>query len=120
MVARVSQLRFTTGADREVMVINIQLERPITPAELEELGRQVVAAATAAREGQLVALSGRMPVWAYSYLTHAVAHLVPALGVFDPKIGIVVVASHTPKWVTGETINVPEEVKARLLQSPPK
>ena len=51
--------------------------------------------------------SGRGPVWGYGMLLHA-AHPTPAIAVFDPRIGYVVVATHTEKYTVGQILPDPE------------
>ena len=75
-----------------------------TPAEL--------ANATAEISGRLpgprvVLLNGRGPVWGYGMLIHA-AHPTPAIGVFDPRLGYIVVTSHDEAYAMGSMIPDPE------------
>ena len=54
-----------------------------------------------------VFLNGRGPVWGYGMLIHA-AHPTPAVAVFDPRIGYVVVATHCEQFHVGQLIPDPE------------
>lgn len=65
-------------------------------AELGELGGETP-----------VVLDGRGPVWLYSMLVHA-AHATPWLAVRDPRLGAVVVATHSPDQQVGNVIPFPE------------
>jgi len=48
-----------------------------------------------------VVLSGRGPIWGYAMLLHFF-HSSAWVGVVDPRLGIVVVQSHTPGLADGE------------------
>ncbi len=52
-----------------------------------------------------IVIEGRAPIWLYGYLVHA-CH--PALWVacFDPRLGAVVVATHTHKVSVGQVIPI--------------
>jgi CRISPR-associated protein Csx3 len=52
-------------------------------------------------------LNGRGPVWGYGMLAHA-AHPTPAVATFDPRLGYVVIATHTDGYKEGDTIADPE------------
>ncbi len=52
---------------------------------------------------QGVALSGRGPVWLFAFLSHFY-HPTAWVGTNDPRLGIVVVESHTPSVKTGDVI----------------
>jgi len=58
-----------------------------------------------------VLLNGRGPVWGYAMLAHS-AHPTPAVATFDPRLGYVVVATHSPDYQVGQTIVDPEAVPA--------
>lgn len=71
-----------------------------TPAEFAE----AVEAIEPNLSGKLVVLlSGRGPVWGFAMLAHA-AHATPAVATFDPRLGYVVVQSHTKLFAVGEVI----------------
>jgi len=51
-------------------------------------------------------LSGRLPVWAYSYLTH-VLHPAKVVGCFEPRSNCaIIVMSHAPEVREGMTITI--------------
>ena len=89
------------------VIYSIAVTSPITPAEplptLPEIPR-----------GSLVIVEGRAPVWRYGMALHRL-HGSPAAAVafYDPRLGAVVVASHSPRWVVGQVVDVtlphPEE-----------
>jgi len=79
---------------------------PITPAEplpkLPEIPR-----------GALVVVEGRAPIWRYGTALHLLhGSKAAAVAFYDPRLGAVVVASHSPKWKVGEVIdiNIPGEL----------
>ena len=73
---------------------------PITPSEplpvLPEIPR-----------GSVVVLTGRAPIWRYGMAFHLL-HGSPAaaVGTFDPRLGVVIVATHTPKIQEGAVFDV--------------
>lgn len=78
----------------------IGVSSPITPAEplppLPEIPR-----------GSLVVVEGRAPIWRYGMAMHLL-HGSPAAAIAfcDPKLGAVVVASHSPHWRAGQVLDV--------------
>lgn len=52
-----------------------------------------------------VVLEGRGPIWLYSYLVHSY-HATAWIGVYDPRIGVVVVESHSPRMNTGDIFKI--------------
>ena len=79
---------------------HIGVEKPITPAEplppLPEIPR-----------GSLVVVEGRAPIWRYGMALHLL-HGSPAAAIafYDPRLGVVVVASHSRKWSAGDVIDI--------------
>ena len=73
---------------------------PITPDEplppLPEIPR-----------GALVMIEGRAPIWRYAMALHRL-HGSPAgaVAVYDPRLGAVIVASHSPAYREGQVLNV--------------
>jgi CRISPR-associated protein Csx3 len=79
-----------------MILLEIQLRENLSPAQLPELLRAAEASVPAGGAGPVI-LSGRLPVWAFSALTHHY-HPRPWVGTFDPRLGgAVVVARHTPE-----------------------
>ena len=57
--------------------------------------------------GALVVIEGRAPVWRYGIAFHRLhASSAAAVAVYDPRLGAVVVASHTPGIVEGQVFDV--------------
>ncbi len=79
---------------------HIGVSAPITPAEplppLPEIPR-----------GSLVVVEGRAPIWRYGMALHLL-HGSPAAAIafYDPRLGAVVVASHSREWAVGQVVEV--------------
>jgi CRISPR-associated protein Csx3 len=78
---------------------SIGVESPITPQEslppIPEL-----------QPGELLAIEGRAPIWRYAMALHkAHGSAAGAIAVFDPRLGYVIVMSHSPKFKEGEIID---------------
>jgi len=53
----------------------------------------------------LIKVTGRGPIWLYSAIVHAVAHLTRAVAVYDAINNIyVIVVSHSPKYRIGQVL----------------
>jgi CRISPR-associated protein Csx3 len=68
------------------------------------------AAAVSAIEQQLtgslpILINGRGPIWGYGMLFH-LAHATPAIAVYDPRLGYVVVQSHDPRFQVGDILTI--------------
>ncbi len=79
---------------------NIGVEGPITPQEplpqIPEIPR-----------GSVVLVEGRAPIWRYGMALHRL-HGSPAAAVafFDPRLGGVIVASHSPAYQEGQVLEI--------------
>ena len=96
-----------------MVVYDIGVDGPITPTEpLPELPE--------IKPGSLVVVSGRAPVWRYGMALHRL-HGSPAgaVATFDPRLGAVVVASHTLQYKEGEVIP-PDRLETPKPKSPRK
>jgi len=80
-------------------LIHFELNGSITPDELKNLKPPEINP----KKG--VVLSGRGPIWLYCFLSH-VYHPTPFVAVYDPRIGSVVVQSHSPRISEGDVIPV--------------
>ena len=84
----------------QVIFYHIGVEQPITPDEplptLPKIPR-----------GALVVLEGRAPIWRYGLAFHRL-HGSPAaaVAVYDPRLGAVVVASHSPDFLEGQILDL--------------
>ena len=80
---------------------SIGVDAPITPQEdLPPMPKL--------QAGELLIIEGRAPIWRYAMALHA-AHgsAAGAVAVFDPKLGYVVVVSHSPAFKEGEIRKTP-------------
>ena len=57
--------------------------------------------------GTLVIVEGRAPIWRYGMALHLL-HGSPAAAVafYDPRLGAVVVATHSREWQVGQIVDV--------------
>jgi len=82
------------------VIYSIAVPAPITPAEplppLPEIPR-----------GSLVVVEGRAPIWRYGMALHLL-HGSPAAAIafYDPRLGAVVVASHSPEYAIGQVVDL--------------
>ena len=84
-----------------ISILEVRLERPISPDEMRVLERELPDI----RGREVLIISGRMPLWMASWLTHIYVHLNSVLAFYDPKLnGAVVVASHNPNYYVGQVI----------------
>ncbi|MFB3764596.1 MAG: CRISPR-associated ring nuclease Crn3/Csx3 [Methanotrichaceae archaeon] len=82
------------------IIYSIGASKPITPAEplppLPEIPR-----------GSLLIIEGRAPIWRYGIALHLLhGSSAAAIAFYDPKLGAVVVASHSSQWSVGEVIDM--------------
>jgi len=83
-----------------IIIYSIAVSSPIAPTEplplLPEIPR-----------GSLVVVEGRAPIWRYGMALHLL-HGSPAAAIafYDPKLGAVVVASHSPQWLVGQVVDI--------------
>lgn len=86
--------------NRPIIFYSIGVDKPATPdlplPELPEIPR-----------GAIVVIEGRAPIWRYGLAFHRL-HGSPAgaVAVYDPRLGAVVVASHTPGIADGQVFDV--------------
>ena len=83
-----------------IVFYSIGVDHPITPDEplppLPEIPR-----------GSVVVVEGRAPIWRYGMAFHRLhGSAAAAIAVFDPRIGAVVVASHSPGFWEGQILDV--------------
>ena len=84
--------------DVEFQVIEIVVEGIATP---DDLGQLHLPLAINPRQG--VVLTGRAPIWLYGWLVHE-CHFTRWVACYDPRLGAVVVESHTPEVRVGQVI----------------
>ena len=84
----------------EIVFYSIGVDHPIRPDEplppLPEIPR-----------GAVVVVEGRAPIWRYGLAFHKL-HGSPAaaVAVYDPRLGAVIVATHTPDLMDGQVLDV--------------
>jgi CRISPR-associated protein Csx3 len=82
------------------VIYSIGICAPITPAEplppLPEIPR-----------GSLVVVEGRAPIWRRGMALHLL-HGSPAAAIafYDPRLGAVVVATHSREWAVGQVVEI--------------
>lgn len=82
------------------VIYSIGVQTPITPAEplppLPDIPR-----------GSLVVVEGRAPIWRYGMALHLLhGSSAAAIAFYDPKLGAVVVATHSQKWSVGDILDI--------------
>lgn len=83
-----------------VVFYDVGVDEPILPSEplppLPDIPR-----------GALVVVSGRAPIWRYGLAQHKL-HGSPAgaVATYDPRLGAVVVATHSPKYREGQVLDI--------------
>jgi len=94
-------LRLSSGHQADgitFQVIEISLDGVATPDVLSQLH---LPAGINTRMG--VVLTGRAPIWLYGWLVHE-CHFTRWVACNDPRLGAVVVESHTPEVRVGQVI----------------
>jgi len=90
-------LRDTTASP---VIYSLAVSSPITPTE-------PLPPLPVIPRGSLVIVEGRAPIWRYGMALHML-HGSPAAAVafYDPRLGAVVVASHSREWKVGQVVDV--------------
>lgn len=97
------------------VLLHIESDRVLEPADMEPLIGQASALVPADTQQLLVILSGRLPLWLMAALTH---HYHPALAIatYDPRLGGgVIVASHTPQFRIGDLVGISDAEKFHII-----
>jgi len=92
-------MKFRVIEKKEYTVVHFELEGPIDPKILDELKPPRI------NETKGVIISGHGPIWLYCYLAHYY-HTTKFIATFDPRIGAVIVESHSQEHKVGEVIKV--------------
>lgn len=80
---------------------------PTKTISLDELPRAVDSAFRyfSSNKVDLIRITGRGPIWLYSAIVHAVAHLAKAVAVYDAiNNAYIIVVSHDPRYKIGERL----------------
>lgn len=88
----------STEVDPKCQILDVDLDGSIVPSELSGLE---LPAGIDARSG--VVISGRAPIWFYAYLVHEL-HPTAWVACYDPRLGAVVVATHSRQAQIGQVI----------------
>ncbi|MCD6500795.1 CRISPR-associated protein Csx3 [bacterium] len=94
-------MKFFPDEREQFTLVRFELEGSLTPQELEG----VVKSAPEVNPQKGVILSGRGPVWLFATLVHHY-HPTTWVGCFDPRLGGVVVESHSPTVKVGDVVKV--------------
>lgn len=95
------------GSTPRFTILEIELLRDLVPSDLIELSQHNLHFLIDSKKG--VILNGRAPVWLYGFLVHSL-HATAWIATNDPRLGAVVVESHTPNVITGDVINWKSEL----------
>ena len=96
-------MNFKVIEERDYTIIHFELKDNITPEILQKLTPPKVNCIKG------VILSGRGPVWFYSYLTHHY-HPTKFVAVYDPRLGgAVITESHSQNYKVGEILKIDVE-----------
>ena len=93
------KLEVKEGMIATVVEIILPPEGVITPDELKKLEVPIVNS----RKG--VILTGRAPIWLYGFLVHFF-HPTAWIAIYDPRLGPVVIASHSIEQKVGEILKI--------------
>jgi CRISPR-associated protein Csx3 len=89
------------SAELSFQILEIELTRPDRLVFPEDLAQLQLPAGINAQLG--VVLTGRAPIWLYGWLVHE-CHFTRWVACYDPRLGAVVVSSHTPEVRVGQVI----------------
>lgn len=112
--------------DTKLVIVEFQLKRSIAPEEAKdvaELLAEFVRSFVKPAENEIVAISGRGPIYLYMIAQHKLQHIVAGIGQFDPKLnGVVITSVHNYEleqkgYREGQVVKLPEEMKAELTQA---
>ena len=88
------------NATSNIVFYHIGVDGPVTPADS-------LPATPDIPRGALVVIEGRSPIWRYGRAFHLLhGSSAGAVAVYDPRVGAVVVASHSPNYTEGQVIDV--------------
>ncbi len=81
-------MKFTVVENEKFTLVHFEIEKAVKPEILKEI--EIPAVNT--RKG--VVISGRGPIWLHCFLVHKYHH-TPFVAIYDPRLGAVVVQSHS-------------------------
>jgi len=94
-------VEFEVVEKSEYTIVHFRLSAPIKPEDLP----LILSAAPVIDASKGVVLSGRAPVWLHSALAHKY-HPSAWIAHYDPRLGAVVIETHTPDRKVGEVLKV--------------
>lgn len=127
-IADLASYQYKYNEKSMVKIVEFRLKGAISPDAAKDFAELIQAYITRfvkPENNDLVVLAGRGPIWLYMLAQHYLHGQISNLGVFDPKIGIVVVAAHgwDSPFSEGQLIpkdQIPDEILAALTQPPAK
>lgn len=97
---------FVARDSETIRVITFEIPGGVTtPAEFSEAVEENKASFVAGEKGLIV--DGRGPVWAFAMIVHE-GHPSAFIATRDPRLGAVVVETHTPGVKRGDVVPFPE------------
>jgi len=96
-------IEFKKHEKKDFTLIEFELDGAVTPEIFSEVSKKLKELNIRYSGG--IVISGRGPIWLYGYILHFF-HPAKWLGVFDPRLGGVIVQSHTPEVKEGEIIKI--------------
>ncbi len=106
---RLSQPRLVQGLQYQLLTIELnRRDRIMEPADLENLELPAGIDTTGG-----VVISGRAPIWLYTYLVHEL-HPTAWVACYDPRLGAIVVSTHSRLTQIGQVLPVELPAPARV------
>ena len=96
-------ISFKKNERNNFTLVEFVLEGAITPEIFPEVSRKLEELKLKMNKG--IVISGRGPIWLYAFICHKL-HPSKWLAVFDPRLGAVVVQSHTPEVKEGGIVKI--------------
>lgn len=85
--------------EKEFSILIFNLKDNIEPSLLKQIKPPKINL----RKGLII--SGRGPIWLYAFLVHHY-HPTPFIAIYDPRLGAVVIQSHSTKIKVGDVIDI--------------
>lgn len=99
----IENIKFNVEEKDDINLIEFILDGPIEPKILSEIEEKLKTAKINPKKPTVI--SGRGPVWLFLTIAH-VFHYTVAVSSYDPRIGAVVVQSHSPKYSVGQVFDI--------------
>jgi CRISPR-associated protein Csx3 len=95
--------QFTSPNQIIFLLVNFEIPGGITTPP--EFATAVESIETKLTGNLPILINGRGPIWGYGMLFH-IAHATPAIAVYDPRLGYVIVQSHDLRFRVGEILTI--------------